>query len=91
MATETATMPVETTRTLRRVNDVAKQKRSGRPPNPDGPSKAIGFRPKKRVREALAAYKADQEIRPQDGQVLSKALNEYLLKRGYLKPEDIEQ
>ena len=57
----------------------------GRPPNPEGPNKPIGMRPKPRVRKALDAYISAQEVEVTHSAVLAAALEEFLVKRGYLK------
>lgn len=89
METATATMSVRNPPQIREFDDVAKNKRPvGRPASPDGPTKSIGTRPSKQVRDALTAYIADQELDVKAAQVLSAALEEFLEKRGYLKPED---
>jgi hypothetical protein len=64
-------------------------KPQGRPPNPEGPNKPIGMRPKPHVRKALDKYIADQDVEVKHAAVLAAALEEFLEKRGYL-PADAE-
>lgn len=60
------------------------KKKMGRPPNPAGPNKPIGTRPKPHVLEALRKYKEDQDVFVTDAAVLAAALEEFLKTRGYL-------
>ncbi len=68
------------------LNVAKKNSGPGRPANPGGPNKPIGFRPKPRLRAALDKFLADQEVEVKDGAVLAAALEEFLTKRGYMAP-----
>ena len=57
----------------------------GRPVNPAGVNKPIGMRPKPRIKAALDQYIEAQEVEVTAAAVLAAALEEFLVKRGYLK------
>jgi hypothetical protein len=67
------------------VINVAKDRKPGRPADPEGPNKPIGLRPRRKLRLALEKYIADQDVHVFQSQVLAAALSEFLEKRGYYK------